>query len=167
MTAFDEVSIDFEIRPGDLGNLICLHGSLYGNENGYDMNFEMYVAKGVIEFHERHDPELDRLWLCRHSDHLVGSLLLMHREGGAAQLRYFLIRPEYRGMGLGKKLMLLYMDFLVRNKYKSSYLWTTDEQTAAASLYVRHGFVLTEERPSTAFGKPLVEQRYDLSLPPT
>jgi peptidyl-dipeptidase Dcp len=94
---------------------------------------------------------------------MIGFLLLMDR-GDAAQLRYFLIEPEYRGIGLGSKLMNLYMDFLHECGYQKSYLWTTHELTIAASLYKRHGFMLTEERESTAFGKPLREQRYDLLL---
>ncbi|HEU4934001.1 MAG TPA: GNAT family N-acetyltransferase [Pyrinomonadaceae bacterium] len=93
-----------------------------------------------------------------------GFLLLMHREANAAQLRYFLLAPEYRGIGLGKRLMDLYMEFLHACGYKSSYLWTTNEQEAAASLYRRYGFVLTEEKESTAFGKALKEQRYYLRL---
>jgi peptidyl-dipeptidase Dcp len=94
---------------------------------------------------------------------MIGFLLLMDR-GKAAQLRYFLIEPEYRGIGLGAKLLNLYMDFLRECRYKESYLWTTHELSAAAVLYKRHGFKLTEEKESTAFGKPLREQRYDLAV---
>jgi peptidyl-dipeptidase Dcp len=94
---------------------------------------------------------------------MIGFLLLMDR-GEAAQLRYFLIEPEYRGMGLGAKLLNLYMNFLNECGYKQSYLWTTHELHAAAHLYQRLGFQLTEEKESTAFGKPLREQRYDLIL---
>ncbi len=92
---------------------------------------------------------------------MVGFLLLENR-GEAAQLRYFLILPEYRGIGLGKKLIGLYMDFYRKCGYRSSYLWTTSELYAAASLYTRNGFVLTESKPSTTFGKPVIEQRYEL-----
>lgn len=52
-------------------------------------------------------------------------------------------------------------DVLCARGYKASYLWTTHELAAASSLYRRHGFVLTEERGSIAFGKPLREQRYE------
>ena len=53
----------------------------------------------------------------------------------------------------------------IRSNYCSAYLWTVDELPAAASLYRRNGFKLTEEKPSAAFfGKPLREQRYDLIL---
>jgi peptidyl-dipeptidase Dcp len=88
----------------------------------------------------------------------------MHRDRAVAQLRYFYLEPEYRGMGLGKRLMKLFMEFLVSRNYRTSYLWTTNELGAAASLYMRHGFELTMEKESTAFGKPLVEQRYDLMI---
>jgi peptidyl-dipeptidase Dcp len=56
------------------------------------------------------------------------------------------------------------MDFLRECGYSSSYLWTTDELPAAASLYTRHGFRLTEEKNSSAFGKPLKEQRYEYTM---
>ena len=95
---------------------------------------------------------------------MIGFLLLMDRDE-AAQLRYFLIDPEYRGIGLGSHLMNLYMDFLRACGYKSSYLWTTSELHAAISLYKCFGFQLTEEKESTAFGKLVTEQRYDLTLP--
>jgi peptidyl-dipeptidase Dcp len=58
--------------------------------------------------------------------------------------------------------MTLFMSFLRERGYTSAYLWTTNEQEAAAALYKRFGFELTEENESTAFGKPLTEQRYDL-----
>jgi peptidyl-dipeptidase Dcp len=48
--------------------------------------------------------------------------------------------------------------------YQEFYLCTTHELSTAASLYKRAGFKLTEEKKSTAFGKPLREQRYDLML---
>jgi len=105
-------------------------------------------------------PSKDSVWICEHHDRMVAFLLLMHRENNAAQLGYFLIEPRYRGIGLGKKLMQLYMEFLRACRYQSPYLWTTHELEAAASLYKRFGFKLTEEKESTAFGKRLREQRY-------
>jgi peptidyl-dipeptidase Dcp len=159
-----DISIRTELRPGDLGYVIYLHGALYSKEYGYGIQFENYVARGLGEFFEKYHPKRNRVWVCEYNDRMIGSLLLMDR-GESAQLRYFLIEPEYRGIGLGSKLLNLYMDFLVECGYKGSYLWTTHELTTASFLYKRLGFQLTEEKESTAFGKLLKEQRYDLVLP--
>src|SRR5215213_4941950 len=158
-----DISIRTDLRPGDIGYVTYMHGSLYHKEYNYGLQFEQYVAKGLCEFYEKYNPERNRIWACEHNDQMIGFLLLMDR-GHAAQLRYFLIQPEYRGVGLGSKLMSLYMDFLHRCAYKESYLWTTHELSTAAFLYQRYGFKLTEEKESTAFGKPLREQCYDLRV---
>ena len=57
--------------------------------------------------------------------------------------------------------MTMYVEFMHACGYTSSYLWTTKELHAAAHLYKKFGFRLTEEKESTAFGKPVIEQRYD------
>jgi GNAT superfamily N-acetyltransferase len=163
MFSLNDISIRTNLLPGDIGYVTYMHGRLYSREYNYGLQFESYVAKGLCEFYEKYNPERSRIWACEHHDRIIGFLLLMDR-GEAAQLRYFLIEPEYRGIGLGSKLMNLYMDFLRGCGYKESYLWTTHELFTAALLYKRHGFTLTEEKESTAFGKPLREQRYDLVL---
>lgn len=158
-----DIAIRNRLQPGDIGVITYLHGVMYKEEYNYGISFEAYVAEGLAEFYHNFDPERDRVWICEHGDSIIGTLFLMHREE-AAQLRYFLIQSEYRGLGLGKKLMQQFMTYLKENGYTSSYLWTTHELDAAASLYKRHGFVLIEEKPSSKFGKPLTEQKYELIL---
>ena len=162
-TSLDDISIRTELCPGDIGYVTHMHGSLYHREYGYGIQFESYVAKGLCEFYEKYSAERSRIWACEHNGQMIGFLLLMDR-GQAAQLRYFLIEPDFRGIGLGSKLMNLYMDFLRECGYRETYLWTTHELFTAARLYKRHGFQLTEEKESSAFGKLLREQRYDLFL---
>src|SRR4030095_281697 len=117
--SLDEIYIRTELCSGDIGYVIHLHGALYAKEYGYGLQFESYVAKGLTEFYEKYDPERNRVWVCEHKSRMVGFLLLMDR-GTAAQLRYFLIEPEYRGIGLGSKLLKLYMEFLRTCDYKAS-----------------------------------------------
>jgi GNAT superfamily N-acetyltransferase len=159
----NEINIRSELRPGDIGYVIHLHGDLYRKEYGYGIEFEAYVAEGLVEFYRQYDPARNRVWICEHGNRMIGFLLLLDR-GESAQLRYFLICPEYRGIGLGKKLMHLYMNFAKRCGYTSSYLWTTHELPAAASLYIRSGFRLVDEKPSKGFGKPVIEQKYELQF---
>jgi len=155
-----DISIRTELRPGDIGYVTYLHGHLYKEEYSYGIA-EAYVAMGLYEFYRQYDPAKDGVWVAEHGERIVGFLLLMHREGNVAQLRYFILEPAYRGMGLGKRLMELFMDRLREVGYTGAYLWTTHELGVAASLYVRHGFVLVEEKESDAFGKKLLEQKYE------
>lgn len=161
---YKNIRIRTDLKPGDLGYVVYRHGKLYARENGYGIEFEAYVAKGLAEFYGAYDAEKERVWVCEDGEEIVGFLLLMHRGDRTAQLRYFYLEPKARGIGLGNYLMRLFMDFLKEKEYKSAYLWTTDEQTAAAALYERYGFKLTEEKESEAFGKKLIEQRFDLEL---
>ena len=161
MLSINDISIRNSLKPGDIGTITYLHGHLYEKEYKYSISFESYVAKGLSEFYEKYDEAKDKVWICEHHDFIVGFLLLMHREKNAAQLRYFLILPAYRGIGLGNKLMQLFMDCLRDRGFASSYLWTTHELDAATSLYKKYGFVLTEEKESEAFGKLVREQKYE------
>lgn len=160
----DDIYIRTTLQPGDIGYVTYLHGSLYSREYNYGIAFEAYVAEGLAACCKQYDTAKDRVWVCEHEGKIIGFLLLMNRAQ-AAQLRYFILHPDYRGIGLGKKLMQLYMEFLREAGYASSYLWTTSELPAAASLYKQFGFVLVEEKPAhEPFGKPVIEQRYELKL---
>ena len=159
----EDISIRTYLQAGDLGYITYLHGLLYKQEYGYSMAFEAYVGAGLVEFYQQYTDNRNRVWVAEHAGKIVGFLLLMDR-GEAAQLRYFLITPGYRGIGLGRKLMNLFLEFLSDVGYQKAYLWTTNEQTKAGELYKKYGFVLSEERESETFGKPLLEQRYALLI---
>ncbi|MEO9021262.1 MAG: GNAT family N-acetyltransferase [Ginsengibacter sp.] len=162
MIQINEITIRNNLNPGDIGYIIYLHGNSYKEEYNYGTEFEIYVASGLLEFYQQYDPRKDRIWICEHQHRIIGSLVLVHRKNNSAQLRFFLIEPAYRGLGLGKKLMELSMEFFYQSHYQSCYLWTNDELGAAASLYKRHRFKLAAEKSSNAFGKKITEQRYDL-----
>ena len=163
MQPLKDITIRTDLRPGDLGQIIYLHGILYKDEYAYGVSFESIVAGGLYEFYSTYDPQNERLWIVEHTGNIVGCLLLKNRAA-TAQLRYFLIRPAFRGLGLGNTLMQLFMDFAKSRHYKNAYLWTTNELDKAHHLYGKFGFILTEEKRSTVFGKPLIEQRYDLAF---
>ncbi|HEX4851920.1 MAG TPA: GNAT family N-acetyltransferase [Puia sp.] len=156
----NDIKIRTELLPGDIGTIVHLHGKIYHKEYNYGISFETYVASGLCEFYHHYDPEKDRIWICEHEKRMIGCLLLMHRQD-SSQLRYFLLEKNYRGIGLGQKLMSLYMEFLRKQPFQSSFLWTTQELKAAAHLYQKFGFRLKEEKESSAFGKNVIEQRYD------
>lgn len=160
----EDISIRTELQPGDMGYVTYMHGAFYKKEYNYSINFELYVMQGLTEFRKNYQPDKDRVWIAEHEGKIVGFLLSMHREPQTAQLRYFILDASCRGVGLGQKLCNLYLDFVKEKGFKNVFLWTTDELFAAAHIYKKMGFVLTEELSSTSFGKLLKEQRYDLHL---
>lgn len=162
-TTLNEILIRNKLMPGDLGYIAYIHGRLYAKECGYGLNFEAYVLEGLTQFAHEYEADRDKIWICEHSNKIIGFLVAAHREE-AVQLRYFLFLPEYRGIGLGKKLMGEFIAFMELNNYKKAYLWTTNEQHSAIALYTQYGFILTEEKHSNAFDKMLVERRYDMML---
>jgi ribosomal protein S18 acetylase RimI-like enzyme len=157
------VTIRTRLEPGDLGYVAYLHGRTYAEECGYGLHFESYVLEGLQEFAVAYDPAKDRVWVCEHEKKKVGFMAGVHREG-MLQLRFLILLPEYRGSGLGKRLMDLFVSFMHEGGYHKAYLWTTNEQQAAISLYQRYGFYLTEEKRSKSFDKLLMERKYELSL---
>jgi N-acetylglutamate synthase-like GNAT family acetyltransferase len=162
--SFKDILIRTEIVPGDLGYVIYMHGRLYKKEYNYGLHFESYVAKGIHEFAESLSSSKSRGWICEKEGKIVGFLALMDR-GDQAQLRYFILDPSVRGVGLGKKLMDLFMDHLKASVFKGAYLLTTKELPAAAHLYTSRGFKLKEETPiNYPFDKDVIEQRYELIL---
>lgn len=160
----DEVVIRTDMQARDVNRVIQLHGSLYQQEFGYGFAFESYVAAGMYEFLRHYDPERSCFWLCEHAHALVGCLALMDR-GDCAQLRFFLVHPHYRRLGLGRRLLETFIDCMRSRGFSSAYLWTTHELAAATHLYRAYGFELAEEKASSAFGKAVVQQKFVLELP--
>jgi len=157
----EDITIRTELRQGDLAAILSMHAEIYGKEYGYNLNFEAIVAKTLFEFYELYTPERSRVWICEHEGRIVGSLALLDR-GDAAQLRYFVLLKDYRGLGLGNHLMTLYMDFMRNIGYATSYLLTTDDLHEAIHLYRKFGFELVSSTASDAYGDSLHRQRYEI-----
>jgi GNAT superfamily N-acetyltransferase len=160
-----DVTIRHDLRPGDMGRVIAMHGVLYAEEYGFDHGFEAYVAETVAEFGKLARPGLDRLWVAELDSRLVGSIAILGRDDGAAQLRWFLVDPEARGRGLGRRLIDESLSFCRAAGYRSVFLWTVTGLDAAARLYVAAGFRKTETKPpALLWGVHLAEERYDLEM---
>jgi N-acetylglutamate synthase-like GNAT family acetyltransferase len=159
-----EWKIRHHIKPGDIGYLTHLHGILYAKEYGYDQTFEAYVADVLAEFVRSFSPDKDRIWLAEINGRIIGSLAIVGHSKLDAQLRWFLVHPDYRGLGIGKELLKGALQFSTEHKYKTIFLWTTSELTEAGHLYTRFGFIKTEEKTHEIWGKLITEEKYDLYL---
>ena len=153
-------NIRHELKPGDIGYVLYLHGLLYAAEYGLDHTFEADVAASLSEFYSTFNPIRDRLWLAENNGQITGSIAIVGRSESEAQLRWYLVHPLNRGLGLGKALLDEAIRFCKERKYKTIYLWTFSELTKAIALYQLAGFELTEEKIHHIWGRKIKEQRY-------
>ena len=152
-----------DLRPGDLGAIVSLHGTIFAREYGFDPTFKAYVAGPLAEF-VRSRTDHDRLWIAERGDRIIGCIAIVGVSEKDAQLRWYLVDPSARGLGLGKKLLHEAVAFCKDRRYESIFLWTVSALTAAASLYRSAGFEKVEEKPGTHWGVEVVEERYLLAL---
>jgi ribosomal protein S18 acetylase RimI-like enzyme len=159
----ETITVRTALRPGDLGYIIHLHGVIYARERGFDPTFEAYVAAPLAEF-VRAANLRERIWIAEQDGRIVGCVAVVATSPRTAQLRWFLVDPGARGVGLGRRLLGEAVAFCKESGYAEVILWTESALTAAAHLYQAAGFRKTEERPGRVWGVDLVEEKYELRL---
>jgi GNAT superfamily N-acetyltransferase len=171
MAKTDTITIRVGPRPGDLGTVLAMHGELYAREFGYDERFEAHVAGGLTTYadalgaaRDTGTPGPGRLWLAEDGDTTIGTIALMDAGERTPQIRWFLVDPDTRGTGVGRRLLDLALDHAEDGGARHVLLWTVDGLAAAQHLYTSVGFRCTERVPGRRFGRQLVELRYDLDL---
>jgi hypothetical protein len=94
------ICIRTDVRPGDVGAIVQMHGVIYAREYGFNSRFEAYVAGPLAEFVLKNSPR-ERLWVAEQKGQVVGSVAIVEASDTIAQLRWFLVDPSTRGAGLG------------------------------------------------------------------
>jgi GNAT superfamily N-acetyltransferase len=155
------IEVRHVLAPGDLGMVIHLHGVLYAREYGLDTSFEAYVAKPLAEFACGGQ---GRLWVAARGEEVVGSIAIVDAEPGVGQLRWFLLRPEVRGSGLGRRLLEGAIAYSRERGLGRLFLWSFTDLGTALALYRHAGFTLTLTRTGHVWGAERTEVRMDLTL---
>lgn len=93
-----------------------------------------------------------------------GCIAITHTEDNVAQLRYFFLEPELRGLGTGTTLLNAALDFCREKKYSHVFLWTVSAQESARILYKKAGFIITETSKNENWGNPVLEEKWELDL---
>ena len=157
-----EFQIRHTLRPGDLGMIAHLHGVLYAREHGLDTTFEPYVAKPLAEF------VMDgsgRLWVAEDENGgVAGSIAVVETAPEEGQLRWFLLAPDARGVGLGRRLLETALAYCRERGMRHVFLWSFSALHDALKLYEHAGFKVTETSTTTLWGAERTEVRMDLQL---
>lgn len=151
-------------RAEDRDWLVEQHGTLYARAEGFDDSFGRLVADILDAFLEGHDPASEAGWIAWDGDARLGSIFCVDAGNGVAKLRLFLLVPEARGRGLGRRLLRHCMGFASDRGYHAMTLWTHESHRAACALYAAEGWHLGASKRVHSFGQDLVEQRWDITL---
>ncbi|MEN9062016.1 GNAT family N-acetyltransferase [Ponticoccus litoralis] len=154
-----------DLRPGDVDWLVERHGTLYARDEGFDARFPALVRQVLEAFVAGHDPAWERAFIARSGERRLGSIFCVQGpEPGVAKLRLFLLEPEMRGQGLGRRLLAANMAFARDAGYRRMVLWTHESHRAAVALYRRTGWRMLHAEPRVSFGVPVVEQHWETDL---
>ena len=157
-TAF---ALRHDLRPGDLGALVSLHGTVYARECGFGSTFEAHVARLLGEFvHSR--TYSDQLWIAEWEGRLAGSIAVVSHSERDAQLCWLLVDPSARSVGLGKRVLHEAVAFCRRCRYEYVFLRSFCSLAAASHLFRSVGFEKVEEKPCERWGVAVIEEWYVL-----
>lgn len=159
-------SIRRATEPGDLGEVIALHGRLYTAEYGMDQTMEAYCAAGIGRFaldRAERGPEAGELWVAELDGRILGSVALLAEEG-TGRLRWLVLDAELRGRGVGRALVDTSLDYARGRGFPGVFLTTIAGLDAAHGIYRKAGFELTGSRPVATWGIETEEQRFDLAF---
>jgi ribosomal protein S18 acetylase RimI-like enzyme len=159
------VEIRSDLRPGDVGDVVRMHGEVYAREYGLDATFEGSVAEMLGMLIGRGWPGDDEgIWVAEADGERVGAVILSDEGDGVSRLRMFVLRPEHRGAGVGRRLL---EELLARARvagYERMELDTFSELRAAAHLYRGAGFKRVSARHQVMWGREIEFERYELEL---
>ncbi|WP_170577424.1 GNAT family N-acetyltransferase [Ruegeria arenilitoris] len=158
---------NIQIRPfraTDAAWLVEQHGRYYARDEGFDSSFGALVQSILEDFVASHDPTCERGWIAESDGQRLGSIFCVALDEHTAKLRLFLLLPEARGRGLGKRMLDTCMGYARGAGYAEMRLWTHESHRAACALYRANGWQLLDSKPVHSFGVDLVEQSWKIRL---
>lgn len=90
-------------------------------------------------------------------------IVIDSRDGEQAQLHWFILHDDLRGLGAGRKLITAAMEFVKERDIPHVYLTTFYGLNAARHLYEEARFKLVGEQLESTWGREIKEQRFEWS----
>lgn len=142
----DDILIRDERRPGDDALIVDLHRRGYlAEDERFRETFCAFVGRTVADA-KLDDPARGAVWFAERCGEALGCAAMVDR-GERGQLRFVVLAPEARGLGLGKMLVDSALRYARSRGYYQVYLETTDGLEASMAIYQKLGFVTVHDEP--------------------
>lgn len=158
-----DIAVRHELRCGDLGRIVTLHGETYEPLPGFGLKFEAFVARTIAEYVLDNDSR-GRVWLAERNGQLLGCTAIALRDGATAQLRWVLVDMAARGIGLGRQLVETALDYCRNAGCKRVFLESTDGLPESQALYEDLEFEIVSNEVEELWdgARPLIRMQLQL-----
>lgn len=154
-----------ELRDGDAEAIVEIHERIYKPEHGMDDRFVQGVRGTVGRAVEAGWPAGGGAWLVDGEDgRLAGCIGLTDEGDGLGRIRWVVLAPEVRGLGIGRRMITEAVAEARRLGFERLELDTFGALRAAASIYRSLGFKLVSEEQTDMWGPQIAYQHYVLDL---
>lgn len=138
--------------------LVTAHGDARATTPGVE-----YVYADAARLPGPYVPPLGGIWLALHGERGIGCVALRPLEAGTGEVKRMFVDAEWRGMGVGRALLLALIDGAEVRGLTTLRLGTLHDMDAALALYKSVGFAPVERYRADE----LIDTRFfELSLAP-
>ncbi|UCC92471.1 MAG: GNAT family N-acetyltransferase [Thermoplasmata archaeon] len=119
---------------------VRLISEVYREVLGREVN--KFVRDEVRRILEDFDDEQDLFLVAEHDGEIVGTVIIEHGnpEPGCCNMQFLVVRPDHRGHGHGRQMVVKGLDFARGAGYKTVELIATADFDFALAMYERMGF---------------------------
>ena len=131
------------------------------------LNYQWIESEFSVEQHDREILDDPRKWVIEPGGQIffalvdgtaAGTVALIPSADGVFELTKMAVSPEFRGQGIGDRLMEKCVKFAAETGAKSIWLESHTKLAPAISLYRKYGFVETPPDPNSLY------QRADIRM---
>ena len=166
ISAVEGITVRRTLTPRDANGIAELLGHVYSFEHGLS-GFADSVRDEIADARARGWPdERGAVWLVDAGGRLAGALALTDEGGAVGHVRWFVLAPELRGRGLGRRLFGQLLAEAPSLGFHTLELETFSALEAAARIYREAGFRRVGAQRREDWGRPILDERYELRLRP-
>ena len=138
---------------------------LYEAEYGFNSDiWKTYLKDEVHDLVDKFDSKKDCMYILEYNGSTGGCAAIKQVDDDTAKFRFFFVDFKLRGKGAGHLLLDMAIDFCKKSEYKNVHLWTFSTLYAARHLYKLKGFRITDTRENNEWGRPILEELWELDL---
>lgn len=127
-----------KFKDADKPQIVKLINSILKKE--FSIHKETYSDFDIKNIQDIYGGKKDLFLVAVIGNSVIGTIAIKEDDKNSALLRRIFVSSEFRGIGLGKKLIVKAIEFCEKNNYSVINFCSTDKMKAANELCKKNGF---------------------------